>query len=495
MDSAQRVNPSAMNSTILQFFKTRPEFQYSGIESDSSVYGVFTDGRVVIYVDNIPNDPSAMVFGGTLQSSTLVGSLPRVQSTFPSSSDALLGYAYFSPEDNTVFARSTRSLMHDIPIIFKSKYYNPQQGIANIGTLKLVAGPGIFHWSTHGRMGVAADRQTRIYALMASEAMDYGLDSTDYKDDLDTKRMVYFCPGYSIDSSGKNVAKWNYGVTADFVAKYMSFSENSMVFISACTSYNPGIIEGFRKAHVSVYLGWDNPVGIYDSDYATEFFFDRCLGSSLVDPVPIPPQRPFEYQYVYDDLAYRGKATSTGKGKTATLRYTQLSGNLGVLLPTIQLVSFTNYGTYQKMTLDGSFGSVAGQVLLNELPISLSKAWKTNTLETDMPLGGGNIQVVVDGKKSNVVQLTQWNGTVTYTFTAGGSLTKKMIANISFLADVHRYHRLPGANIIYKDEAIFGGSRLFHLSRPLCVRMNVVETIRTYHGAVRALSRISSRLP
>jgi hypothetical protein len=464
MDSVHRVNPTALRSALLNYFNSKPEFQSAGMAEDGSVYGVFTDGRLMIYGVDFPDDASVAPAGASPIVPKRTNGLDKIGSDFPSSNDAIFMYSRYSPNDtyNSTFETFTGHLEHDFPIVFDKikTAYNYVPKIATIDELKKVSGAGIFHWATHGGEGKLADKTTDMYSLMTAEVYNNGKDTVEYKDDFAQNRLTYFAGGIKKDSAGAEHLLWYYGITPAFVAKYMSFSQNSLVFIFACTSYNPLIIDGFRKAQASAYLGWDKPVLISDGYYASVFFFDRCFGTNVCVPFPSPPQRPFEYQYVYDDINFRGKAVSTYQGKAATLRYTQLSGNLDVLLPTIQLVSFVNYGTYLKMTVDGNFGSVPGQVLLNGLPLTLSKPWKSNTLETDMPVGGGNIQVVVNGKKSNVVQLTQWNGTVTYTLTSTGSLTRKMIANVSFLADVHRYHRLPGANIVYKDEAVFGGNRI-----------------------------------
>ncbi|HLP16675.1 MAG TPA: hypothetical protein VK470_10480, partial [Bacteroidota bacterium] len=174
----------------------------------------------------------------------------------------------------------------------------------------------------------------------------------------------------------------------------------------------------------------------------------------LLRPVPNPPQRPFDWELVFYDLDFRGAAVSKGK-QVARMKYTQLKGDLTMLVPTIEFATFVTKGTEQTMSIQGHWGTDPGEVLLNGNPLPLVGAWNERTLTTKVPSGGGTLQVVVNGLKSNPVQLTEYSGSITYTETGQGTLKKRITMTLNFLTDIHKYRVVSGANAVWKDEPLF----------------------------------------
>jgi hypothetical protein len=295
---------------------------------------------------------------------------------------------------------------------------------------------------------------------MTATVWDSTKDAGIYKSDFDQKRLTYMLFPNAKTADGKPATLLVYGITPAFVTQYMSFPKNSLVYVTACSSNTSEMRAAFGQAGASVYAGWTNSTVGFQAFDAVRFFFDRCLGTNTVAPIPSPRQRPFGWTLVQEDMSYRGMTTSVTKEGTSNLVFSSLKDDLTDLLPTLQLSTFTNYGTYLTLNVQGDWGLTAGRVLLNGSPLSLTKPWNPRTLEMTLPQSGGNLQIDVNGLLSNVVQLTQWDGTITYTVTGRGTLKRKITANVRMIGDVHRWRVVSGANIIWKDEAVFEISRM-----------------------------------
>jgi hypothetical protein len=462
IDSVGKVNPSGVRAAVLKFFSTAPEFKSAGMSSDSSVYAVFTDGRIMIFSDNMRYDGTVAIPPLSKASPGATNSFGKVDSKLPASADAYLidtsEPAGIPNPDNSYVMQSTRWLNTQLLNVVKKSGYIPHQVPGTIKNLKSVKNAGLFHMASHGGWADPKDGSAQMYSIMTTDQQSTERDTTDLKADLDARLLTYFTAN-NIDAKGNPNIYMNYGITPAFIAANMTFSDNSLVVMTACTSYNPAMLSAFSNAHASVYIGWDNVVLSNVSDPAAAFIFDRCLGTSLVTPKPVPPQRPFAWGLVLDDLSYRGYTVSRGS-VVANLKYSQLGGDLTVLLPSIMVTSFTQYPTELRYNLQGEFTSTPGTVLLDGVALNLTKAWKDGSLETTLPTHGGNIQVTVNGALSNVVQLSEYRGHFTYTDQGNGTLQKKVVADINFLADIHKYRVVSGANQFYKDEAAFNGPRL-----------------------------------
>lgn len=456
------VSNSNAKLAVLKFFRSTPEFQSSGISRDSSVYAIFTDGRITVFSDNLDYDPTVPIPPLSKAVASGQTSLGKTDSKLPASADAYLldtsEPADIPFPDKSYVMQSTRWLNAQLLNVVKKSGYIPHQLRATIKNLKQVKNAGLFHIATHGGYITPEDGSTDVYSIMTSDQRDSGRDTTDLKAELDAKLVTYF-EAKNIDSEKRPNVYMNYGITPAFIAANMSFSDNSLVVVTACTSYNSLMTDAFSKAHASVYMGWDDVVKPNISDPAAAFIFDRCLGTSLVTPKPVPPQRPFSWGLVLDDLGIRGYTVSRGSA-VARLQYKVLGGDLTVLLPSIMVTSFTQYPTELRFNLQGDFTSTPGMVLLNGVALNLTKGWKDGALETTLPTHGGDIQVTVNGALSNVVQLSEYHGQFTYIEQGQGTLQKKVVADINFLADIHKYRVVSGANQFYKDEAVFMGPRL-----------------------------------
>ena len=460
-DSLQGVNPSALSSTLLNYFGSRPEFQAAGTGLDGTVYAVFVDGRVLICGDNLADKPSGGSTSQSIGAMTQPLGLMKASADLPKFQSVLLmnalGARYDYSDGNTGISKMNQDL---VQIFNAGGYKDVTQGIATIEGLKTVRGAGIFHLSTHGGTGYLSDKQTQVYSLMSATARDSVKDVGIYKADFDQKRITYmlFPVAKTADGRPQNIVA--YGITPAFVTQYMSFPTNSLVYITACSSNKTELRDAFAAAGASVYCGWTNSTVAFQAFDAVRFFFDRCLGTNRVAPIPSPRQRPFGWALVQEDMFYRGLSKSVTREGTSNLIVTSQKDDLTDLLPSLQYSTFTSYATYLALRLQGYFGATAGRVLLNGNSVSLTKPWNERTLEMNLPPGGGNLQVDVNGLLSNVVQLTQWDGTITFTVTGRGTLKRKITANVKMIGDIHRYRVVSGANVVWKDEAVFLFARM-----------------------------------
>ena len=156
--------------------------------------------------------------------------------------------------------------------------YDPS---ASVDALKSVGGDGVLYFATHGAFwgnGTLAFPLT--FAVATSTPADPIRNSL-YANDLQItparpRNLVVYVP-----EIGGGVSVPRYGITAAFVKTYWTnFSDNSFVYISACSSDDPrpstnGIVppggkavaqsaQDFKQAvlskHVSVYAGWSSDV-------------------------------------------------------------------------------------------------------------------------------------------------------------------------------------------------------------------------------------------
>jgi YD repeat-containing protein len=138
-------------------------------------------------------------------------------------------------------------------------------------------------------------------------------------------------------------------------------------------------------------------------------------------------------------------------GLTAKLLFFPGSGNFQQLAPTIDAMSVDEQK--DELTLVGFFGSVKGDVYMNDAPLTI-KDWTIGRITCDLPRSGAgssgdvNVRAGTPRQLSNTVQLTEWNGTITCTLDGKGSLKQEWVFAVRFRADVHDSRLQPHADPI-----------------------------------------------
>lgn len=434
------IDPEADNQSVLQFLHSRHEIQNAGIVQPGSVWGQFSDGKVFIYINNLFPGNSAAPYMFPLAR----GSPGRGINNLPSNTRVRLLNALGSP-----FEPAASNTIQSLRSWFNSIGYTEPLGApdASVDALKQVQGDGVFYMSSHGGFAGATDVE---YAVWTTDEVNLSND-TRFKLDLDSGYVIKLC--CDIEHSA------HYGITSKFVQRYMGFAPTSLVLFNACNSDEAGFKAACQAKNATVYAGWDKPINEFYMFDVVQYFFDRLLGVNQYQPED-PPQRPFYYSLVTEDMHLQNRDISNSPhyGTShflCTPAFMVNSGTSLKLAPSIlQVTPIASPGT--TMDIDGLFGSDQGTVVLGSTSLGII-SWAPTKIRCTAPENGGNLTVKVRGIKSNTTQLTQWHGQFDYTFTSRGSLQHHAVFDLTFWADVHSWRLLP------HHQTYFFDPRLAHL--------------------------------
>jgi len=469
MDTLSGEDRSANNADIVVYLESRSEFKATGVSPDGTVWGEFTDGRL-LFVFNSPDpteggepngtDPNLARWEArpshvaaswapqTRRLPELGPDLSTAQEThveLPSSGQVRLLNAlgtYYEASDavpglGSLFARGN--------------YYPAEGAEATVNGLKNVAGDGVFYLQTHGGLMAAAEGES-VYGFWTQTPID-AANEAELKSDLQARRVVYaiaptdknpaYVPGRD-PSGSRYLHERHYGITADFIREYMSFGENSFVYIMSCSSDDPEMRSAFLAKGADAYAGWSQPVSVSGAYKATMFLFDRLLGANQVAPIESPKQRPFDLHAVYANLKERGLYKV---GDSELNLWTRPNESLS-LMPSIAYLEVREDS--DELFIYGLFGSVEGEVTINDVPTPVTH-WTRDTVAVKLPAKGpgsaGDVIVTVYKHESNAVPLTEWRGEIRYDFVSqlpAPDLLTEVVIQSHFRADVHPYREEPG---------------------------------------------------
>ena len=346
--------------------------------------------------------------------------------------------------------------------------------------LKSVTGDGVFYWMTHGGT-LSADGQL-IQALMTGTPAYKSTVEDTYKDEFAEGTLIYCTGPLCLDKLQCKVSQGIDGevftrlaITPKWITKYKwSFGQHSLVFVNACSSGTGLMKQAFLDAGASLYLGWTAPVRVWAMCGATVDVFSLLMGfnenggSTEGDISPL--QRPYDWGAVFDMLNTDGKSQAVAYWDAEdgyvelepTLNPNVPVGFLG-LRPSIFQTAFNEetseltliggvFGTQGGTAAIGtdqrcvggnvactSFGSVGDHVLADPLPLTVVD-WKPENVILKLPVDGlgsqGLVQVTVDGRWSNLMQLTRIRVPFRGTLNDGGSLQVSIQGELSFRCDL-----------------------------------------------------------
>lgn len=303
-----------------------------------------------------------------------------------------------------------------------------------------------------------------------------------YKDEFAEGTLIYCTGPLCLDKLQCKVSQGIDGevytrlaITPKWIAKYKwSFSQHSLVFVNACSSGTGLMKQAFLDAGASLYLGWTAPVRAWALCGATVDVFSLLMGfnenggSTEGDITPL--QRPYDWGAVFDMLNTDGKSQAVAYWDAEdgyvelepTLNPNVAVGFLG-LRPSIFQSAFNEeiselrliggvFGTQGGTAAIGtdhrcvggnvactSFGSVGDHLLTDPLPLTVVD-WKSDNLILTLPVDGvgsqGLVQVSVDGRWSNLMQLTRIRLPVRGTLNDGGSLQVSIQGELTFRCDL-----------------------------------------------------------
>ncbi len=475
---------------MLDHLTSDSHFEAAGQAPDGSIWANFKDGRMVIIPPETPYasgeepqtiplpslpfnsssdgrafpDNSLTSFTRTMTSSGKLSAMIVAQDSteydFPKSEVAMtmssLGYSFGDASE--WIDRALR----------KSKYVSAVLP-ATVENLAAVQNVGVFYFATHGGygcLGKSNDCLTLytpspktpgppahdlIYALWTSTPTSAAQDAA-YTQELTDKLLAYMLA----DPGDSKPIEWHYAITGKFVSTRMTFSENSLVYIDACSSQ--GIAESFRTAHASWFIGWTLPTRIGDRPF---YFFDRLLGlgHDVSDNVKraVPPNRPFDVVSVMDAMDRLGLINEPGPDGMSTLNLFRFGGSGLILMPSIERLVVDEQA--KELEILGSFGGEQGSVTIDKVEVAV-KEWASDKILVNLPSppgpgSSGDVVVKVRKHESNAVPLTMWKVQFTYTEEPDFVFTgyNWLYLDVYWRADVHPY-RLSPDDQVYDQEQV-----------------------------------------
>lgn len=481
----------ANTKLLVDYLKVLPPFVDAGSSADGTVWATFKGGQMMFIVNGGPPDgpqvpAAAQKFGGRAttaprESSALIPSTVDSPAATPSSSQASSGtvpkserFHLFNALGSYYSGSDPRS---DIRAMLTANGYTGTSEDATLSALRSVSGDGIFYLRAHGGSGsYKSDVSTQdVYALWtASEAIDASEEMNDAKltVDLATHRVVYMLfrnDRWSVALPAIVEKNRHYGITDSFINHYMSFSENSLIYIDACESANhPNLRAAFKNA--SVFAGWNERAAISVLGLSARYVFDRLLGANVFAP-EVPKQRPFEFDALPSDPKFgKGKSfgystwtTASGSVIAAELLFMKMGGDFGILAPSISALQVQD--VTDELLIHGYFGPDPGadgrdsKVTISDggsgdVGLAIS-SWTPTLITTDLPKIGagsaGNVVVTLHGHKSNTRQVLAWQGTLKYSLQEVGSLSQRFELDVRVRSDPHeirnRIADTPGPNL------------------------------------------------
>lgn len=477
-DSLPHTSRADDAQAMLDFLKARSDVTDAGVAPDLCISATAPDGATLVIVNNdLPDTGTAAAAPSSAK--------PTVANReIPAGSTVRMAYMFGPAAQNPWFQTQNYgpglSAIMDVPGGYDVSTGNLGGAIGVLlDDLRLrIGGDGskVTALFTGGHGGLASHRDGAVlnYFLLTDQQVptttgppddqvqfDYQAeredsalwhDIYDQTDDSTNSRVVFGYANYQ-GTDGKLHTRWNYGITAQFVKQYFDFAPNSIWYNASCSGYvDPGFrIAAYGKG-LSVYGGWDAEAQIPIVTQGGLYLFDRLGGANLQAPQD-PPNRPFDWQAVFAAIQSAHRDLSLvlegGKPIIAHLHFDQGPvDDFGLLAPSI------THGLVQESTgrleLSGDFGSGAnvapGTVYLSGQALTGQTNWITPNLITikDIPADAvGDLYVVVGGHKSNVIQLTQWSGQLTYKVLTGSlnpyDLEVDFTMDVSFRGDPHQF--------------------------------------------------------
>ena len=443
----QGLVPLAFVQSIAAFMAARPEYEAAGVDEETiSAWGRFKDGTLHVVVNNL-EAPDAPATAGIRPDVPM-----KSGAELPSATNARLLQPFGS-------AFVGQAPVNEMGFYLKAKNWTVRSGRdaeSYIGALKTVAGDGFFYFNTHGtRIDIndPGEPSGKIYAIW-SDTLVEPLFDVFFAADLAARRLVHMTarnfrvirvPGVPI----RNARDTRYGITYRFVDKYMSFTNESVIMMNACSSSSDvAFINAFLRKGAGVYLGWSKKLHFAPAFASGPYFVDRMLGANLHPDKESPPQRAFPYDLTLSDMGKKGldvdrvsgaKLDATSK---VTLKYPP------IFAPSIRYARVNEYD--EQLVLTGEFGEDKPKVTVGgaELP---PKSWSATQIVANLPQAGpgssGDVLVEVRNVKSNARQLSEWAIPLTYNwFQATGVAEWKLSGSttIRYRADLAGYRLLPG---------------------------------------------------
>ncbi|MFO8080556.1 MAG: hypothetical protein R6V07_09635, partial [Armatimonadota bacterium] len=253
----------------------------------------------------------------------------------PDATDAVLmnGFGQWRP--------NVATSINEIDAMLSERGYQTSQQRVTVTNLQSLGSPGVLFINSHGASPEEASLGRPVLWLDEPTSQERA-DAYSALGWSDNDYMTMLSTNEDDPSTGESVSVNHFGVTDVFIRNEVGLGSNSVVFSQSCTSGADQMVEAFLAAGAGVYGGWSDWCA---GSAAPKYFFDRMSAANSYRPES-PPQRPFDWQFVYTDMqrhdlhtitvdyGFFGGLAGDIDVRTATLSF-HSNDDTGILAPTI----------------------------------------------------------------------------------------------------------------------------------------------------------------
>jgi hypothetical protein len=434
--------------------KDRHAFSAAGIY-DGQIWAQFTDGALLA----ISNTEFA-----TPSSKNAERTDPYVLPLGPRGLDVRGRDAASAPRayvlgNNVDFGAGTIHYLGTVAAALRDVGYNVTFADASVDQLMAVHDAHAFLINTHGGpmpSHIAGGTTLRQggYALFTTTPITASNDAK-YADDIDDGAIYFGMDGYYNVETRQQQLSDTYVVSPYFFEKYVTFQsgtlDNSVAFFATCFSASPDLVAPLltvlQNAGLRTYLGWTKGTRHVDDVNAALEFFNRTLPEDVTgNVIPVqhetPPQSAsivsdaFEWMQkenltVSRDPSNVGLAPVSTGAASNLLLYEKRAPGVPQLAPILNQVTLFEYNKDQPGTPwiagQGAWGAparlsditwgISSDPLgaIEPFPTPLAGYTESQDVRSTLlpSVTNGYIRLFEDGISSNVIPLTQWDGTIT----------------------------------------------------------------------------------
>jgi hypothetical protein len=420
-------DPFADATSIATFMKKLPQFVNVQV-GYGGVFATFADGTgYTLFLDTPYGDSPATS-----------AARPRVPPPSLRPSDAGTAQAYVLPNTSCAGTSGPPGYIDDIAAALSETGYATHVNPVDVAYMRsgAIERAKFLYVSSHGDVGEYAEG---LYGFVLGTSTVV-TDATDqlYKADRFDHSIIEGHCRYEDPRTGKLTLHEIYGVTSNFITKYVGFDQNSLAYLDTCLSASPdagGWVNTILDQGATVYVGWSKEVHGNDAEATFPSFLDLTLGetqTALNVPQFNPPERPFGAYAVYDYITAPAQGLGISNygdnvhypplsdGTTSRLEIFSKSGD-AALAPSIQSVAVDEANHELE---------IGGIIPEGDLKIGLQSSTGSSFLSgvqrtpsgatAKIGLDSGYVTVYVDGVSSNPYPLSDLRGTITADAVGGG---------------------------------------------------------------------------
>lgn len=422
-DAMPHTNAAAAADQMVTWLKTQPAFRDAGVSNDLTVWATLQDGSGAAFTDESLFDPPTGKSVGPI-------GLPPTRAADPGLPTGRTAYLFQMTVFNEDPSRTGSDIRPQLATFLQKAGYTVVRADGTLADFKAtIASDNALLWTnTHGGFGMVATKgvEQKVYFIFSStviQSSDLGTGGP-YASDIQAGRLLRL---HNVKGG------WYLGITAAWLQDNAHFGHNSLWINDACESATTTeMSDAAFHSGLSAYTGWDESVLWPVANNAAMYLVDRMAGVNLATPVPDPPQRPFDLESVVSDMGSQNPPLTVSSVTIPiylkpftdlhdVVAHLQVARNsfapqppdqFSLLAPTISTLTVAG----SDLQISGQFGEAPGSGTTAKVTVGGTEVpadWSANLITAHLPGPGqpgfaGDVQVTVNGVKSNIAQLTLW---------------------------------------------------------------------------------------